>query len=575
MRFEDLLIDRGLITEAQLAEAREATGKGLRLDQAVVHLGLLPESEVLKLLGMSLGLEVISLADCRIDPQVLGTVSSKVIFKQQVVPVRRENGSLIVATSNPFDIYTLDEIHALTGLHVEPVLAPSDEIATVIKNHFGVGGETVGALVGDANPFQLIDQQAKGDDWDELAEEASVVKLVNEILMEAIDQRTSDVHIEPTQVGLRIRYRIDGVLQVQSLPPEIHRFAPAIVSRLKIMAKLNIAEKRLPQDGRIQLRGRGRDIDIRVSIIPMSGGEGVVLRILDKGSMSFRLQDVGMQSDHYRLWRTLIELPHGILLVTGPTGSGKTTTLYCALQEIAKDEIKIITVEDPVEYHFDKIQQIGVHPKIGLTFAAGLRSILRHDPDVVLIGEIRDLETAEIATQAALTGHLVLSTLHTNDAASAFTRLTDMGVEPFLVSSTVEAVMAQRLVRRICPECKESYVPDPLELPVDFPVDLNGDGANTLLYRGEGCRNCRHTGYRGRQGIFELLPISDPIRELVVDRASAARIKAQALAEGMVTLRQDGWRRMLAGETTVSEVLRVTKSDSALRAAQVVNPVAP
>jgi general secretion pathway protein E/type IV pilus assembly protein PilB len=566
MRFEDLLMSRGLITQDQLADARAAMVGGVRLDQAIVQLGLLKEADVLRLLGDALGLEVISLADCDIDPQVLATVSSKIIYKQQIVPVSRENGSLTVATSNPFDIYTLDEIHSLTGLHIEPVLAASDEIATVIKNHFGVGGETVGALVSDSD-FQLIDAGQQGEDWDTLAEEASVVKLVNEILMEAIEQRTSDIHIEPKESGLRIRYRIDGVLQVQALPPEIHRFAPAIVSRLKIMAKLNIAEKRLPQDGRIQLRGKGRDIDIRVSIIPMSNGEGVVLRILDKGSMRFDLRQVGMQQENYDLWRTLIELPHGILLVTGPTGSGKTTTLYCALQEIARDEIKIITVEDPVEYQFDRIQQIAVHPKIGLTFAAGLRSILRHDPDVILIGEIRDLETAEIATQSALTGHLVLSTLHTNDAASAFTRLTDMGVEPFLVSSTVEAVMAQRLVRKICPECKQPFTPDPLQVPSDYPAIK----ATQTLWQGKGCRSCRQTGYRGRQGIFELLPISDPIRELVIERASAARIKAEAVREGLMTLRQDAWRRMLDGTTTLEEVLRVTKPDSAIRRKEAVS----
>lgn len=566
MRFEDLLVKRGFIDAARLDQAREAMTGGLRLDQAVVQLGFVREADVLGVLGEALGLEVISLADRQLNPALLASVSSKLIFKQQVVPVGRENGSLIVATRNPFDIYTLDEIHARTGLHVEPVLAPQDEIAAVIRDHFGVGGETVGALVGESDGLQLIDDVA-ADDADELAEEASVVKLVNEILLEAIDQRASDVHIEPRDCGLRIRYRVDGVLQVQALPPEIHRFAPAIVSRLKIMAKLNIAEKRLPQDGRIQLRGKGRDVDVRVSIIPMSGGEGVVLRILDKASMTFRLREVGMHDEQYALWRSLIELPHGILLVTGPTGSGKTTTLYCALQEIAKDEIKIITVEDPVEYQFDRIQQIAVHPKIGLTFAAGLRSILRHDPDVILVGEIRDLETAEIATQAALTGHLVLSTLHTNDAASAFTRLTDMGVEPFLVASTVEAVMAQRLVRRICGECGHLVTADPDQLPADFPTPTSGP---LTLRRGKGCRACRQTGYRGRQGIFELLSISDPIREMVIERASASRIKAQAIAEGLITLRQDAWRRMLEGETTLDEVLRVTKTDGRIVARPVV-----
>lgn len=555
MRFADLILARGLVNENQLEQARVAAN-GLRLDQSLVRLGFLREQQVLELLGETLSIEVISLADRPIESETLNTVSSKLIFRKQVLPVGRRNGTLLIATSNPFDIETLDEIHALTGLMVEPVLAPSDEIANVIKNNFGVGGETVGALLG-SDQFQVVENQDAEGDADELAQEATVVKLVNEILVDAIEQRSSDVHLEPTKGGLRIRYRVDGVLQVQSLPPAIHRFALAIISRLKIMARLNIAEKRLPQDGRIQLRGQGRDVDIRVSIIPMAFGEGVVLRILDKGRMNFNLTGVGMMADHYKIWRELIALPHGILLVTGPTGSGKTTTLYSALNEIATDQIKVITVEDPVEYQFDRIQQIEVHAKIGLTFAAGLRSILRHDPDVVLIGEIRDLETAEIAIQAALTGHLVFSTLHTNDSAGAFTRLTDMGVEPFLASSTVEAVLAQRLVRVICSQCRENYVADPIDLPLDFPLK----NQEVVLQRGTGCRVCRQRGYRGRQGIFELLRVSDNIRELVVNRVSSTTIKAQAVREGLTTLRKDAWRKLLSGLTTLEEVLRITKAD--------------
>jgi general secretion pathway protein E/type IV pilus assembly protein PilB len=561
MRLEQLLVERGLCTREQIDEVIRTRDPEFRLDQEVVRRGLIKEPELLGLLGDALALDVVSLGDRKLESDVLGLVPSKLIFKSQVVPIERRNGSLVVATRNPFDVFSLDELGAKTGLHIEPVLAPQDEINAVIKNHFGVGGETVGALVGDG-AFQVLDDERAGDDADEMAEEASVVKLVNEILFEAIEQRTSDIHIEPLEKGLRIRYRVDGVLQIQPMPPEIRRFAPAIVSRLKIMAKLNIAEKRLPQDGRIALRARGRDIDIRVSIIPMANGEGVVLRVLDKGGMKYDLRGIGMAQDHYELWRKLIELPHGILLVTGPTGSGKSTTLYSALQEIATEDIKIITVEDPVEYHFEKIQQIQVHPKIGLTFAAGLRAILRHDPDVVLVGEIRDKETAEISTQAALTGHLVLSTLHTNDAPSAFTRLTDMGVEPFLVASTVEAVMAQRLVRVVCKDCAKTYVPERAELPLDFP----GEAGVTELRRGTGCRNCRQNGFRGRSGLYELLPISDPVRELCVRRASSAAIKTQALIEGMVTLRKDAWRKVLAGVTTVDEIARVTKSDEGFSA---------
>lgn len=568
MRIDEILARKGELTPEQVAAAREyASSNAVRFDQAISRLGYLNESEVRSFLAAALGLRVISLGNRTIDPEILSSIPSKLIFRHQVIPVEQHNGSLVVATANPLDIYAFDDIHDVTGLEVEPVLAPEDEIANLIKANFGVGGETVGALVGGSG-FEVVDSDKSSDDADEMAEEASVVKLVNEIVMEAIEQRTSDVHIEPTERGLRIRYRIDGVLQVQALPQEIHRFAPAIVSRLKIMSKLNISEKRLPQDGRIKLRSRGRDVDIRVSIIPMAHGEGVVLRILDKGSMKFDLAGIGMSTDTLGIWRQLIELPHGIVLVTGPTGSGKTTTLYSALQEIARDDVKVITVEDPVEYNFDKIQQIQVQAKIGLTFAAGLRSILRHDPDIVLIGEIRDMETAEIAIQAALTGHLVLSTLHTNDASTAFTRLTDMGVEPFLVSSTVEGVMAQRLVRSICNECRMTYEPDPADLPPDFPAMEE----QIVLQRGAGCRSCRQNGYRGRLGIYELLAISDPIRELVVQRASASVIKAQARKEGLITLREDAYRKLFEGKTTLDELLRVTKSDESLSRASTSQP---
>lgn len=561
MRIDDVLIGEGNLTDDQVRDVRSlAASEGLRFDEAVVKLGVLSAADTRRHISQALGLRVISLTDREIDRDVLTAIPSRLIFRHQVLPVEDQGETLVVAMANPLDLLAVDEIQDATGRHVEAVLAPDEEIANHIKTYFGVGGETVGALVGE-NGFEVLDQEAGTDEADELAEEASVVKLVNEIITEAIDERTSDVHIEPTERGLRIRYRIDGVLQVQSLPAEIHRFAPAIVSRLKIMAKLNISEKRLPQDGRIKIRVKGRDVDIRVSIIPMAHGEGVVLRVLDKGSMQFDLAGLGMMPDTLDIWQQLIELPHGILLVTGPTGSGKTTTLYSALQEIARDEVKVITVEDPVEYNFDRIQQIQVQPKIGLTFSAGLRSILRHDPDIVLVGEIRDIETAEIAVQAALTGHLVLSTLHTNDAATAFTRLTDMGVEPFLVASTVEGVMAQRLVRSICPDCKQPYEPEAADLPPDFP-EMD---ESVQLSRGAGCRSCRQMGYRGRLGLYELLVITDPLRDMVVDRASSSAIKALARSEGLVTLREDAYRKVLAGQTTLEELLRVTKSDESLR----------
>ncbi|MCA9181928.1 MAG: Flp pilus assembly complex ATPase component TadA, partial [Planctomycetales bacterium] len=372
------------------------------------------------------------------------------------------------------------------------------------------------------------------------------------------DSRASDVHIESQSAGIVVRYRIDGILHDQPVPPEINRFQAAIISRLKIMARLNIAEKRLPQDGRIKLKVHGREIDIRLSAIPMIHGESLVMRILDKGSMKFDLQGLGMDPHTYGIFSQLIRLPHGIVLVTGPTGSGKTTTLYSSLLEIRSPENKIITTEDPVEYQLDGINQIQVHSKIGLTFAASLRSILRHDPDIVLVGEIRDAETAENAIQASLTGHLVFSTLHTNDAAGAFTRIVDMGIEPFLVSSTVEGIMAQRLLRKLCPACKVPYTPATEDIPSDFPWEKL---AGQPLYRNVGCRNCRNVGYAGRMGIYELLVTNEEIKTLAHDRVSTWEIKQAALKAGMRTLRMDAWDKAIEGRTSVEEVIRVTKGD--------------
>jgi general secretion pathway protein E/type IV pilus assembly protein PilB len=554
-----ILLRKGLITESQWAQVRQhaAAAPGTPLIQLVCEVGRIQESVALESLGDALGMPFVDLTQVTVDAVALRAVPPKVIYRQNILPIARQDGTLTVATADPFNVYVLDELHALTGLHIEPVLASAREIDRLIKAHFGVGGETVEQLVAERQELELLEEpQAVEGELAAEAQQPSVVRLVNEILLEAIEQRASDVHIESQESGIKIRYRIDGLLQRQPVPPEIDRFRNAIISRLKIMSRLNIAEKRLPQDGRIRLRLKGRDIDVRVSVIPMLHGEGLVLRILDKGGMQFDLRRLGMGEDTYATFRELIQLPHGILLVTGPTGSGKTSTLYSALRDIQDETTKIITVEDPVEYHLEGLNQIQVHAKIGLTFAAGLRSILRHDPDVILVGEIRDLETAEIAIQSSLTGHLVFSTLHTNDAASAFVRLVDMGVEPYLVASTVEAVMAQRLVRVICTACREPWVPAADDLPRDFP---GRDGVT--LYRGRGCRDCRNTGFRGRMGIFELLLNTDRIRHLTVERASSAVIVKEALASGTRTLRQDGWVKVLAGQTTVDEVMRVTKGD--------------
>ena len=570
MDTEALLRKHGLLNDRQVELARQSLTNGQRIDEAAVSLGLLSEEQVLRVLGDELGLPYVDLAEAKVDLSLLGDFPVKSIYRESIFPIAQQNGSLTVATSDPFNLYPLDELASLTGKSIVPVLASRAGIQKLIKTHLGVGGETVEGLLAqaDGDQVELVEQiNSDGSELSQMAEEPSVVRLVNEILIEAIELRASDVHIESELNGLQIRYRLDGVLQPQPIPPEISRFQAAIISRLKIMARLNIAERRLPQDGRIQLKVAGREVDVRVSVIPMIHGEGIVLRILDKGSMDFSLSSLGMESDLYATFRELIRLPHGIILVTGPTGSGKTTTLYSALLEIRSPDTKIITTEDPVEYQLPGISQIQVHSKIGLTFSNSLRSILRHDPDIILIGEIRDLETAENAIQAALTGHLVFSTLHTNDASGAYTRLIDMGVEPFLVSSTVEAVMAQRLVRTLCPECKKAYRPSAGELPDDFPFESLEEGA--VLYQPVGCRACRHVGYRGRLGLFELLVTTNRIRQIAQERSSSWSIRQAAVEQKMRTLRQDGWRKVLAGRTTVEEVVRVSKGNDLVNDASV------
>lgn len=565
MNLLQLLVRKGLVRDADVPALQTAakTQPQRPLHLVLLDQGFAKEEELLPVLADHFGMDLVDLTKVHVEADMLRTMPTKLVHRRNLMPLSRENGTLRVATADPFDVNALDELQTLTGLNVQAVLASPREISRLIKTHFGVGGETVTAMIADRakDEVELLEEiEADDSEIAKQAQEASVVKLVNEILVEAASERASDIHIEPEEGSLRIRYRIDGILQIQVLPPEINRFQAAIISRIKIMARLNIAEKRLPQDGRIKMRVHNKEIDVRVSIIPMIHGEGIVMRLLDKTRMVFNLANVGMLQDTYNNFRKIIDRPHGIVLVTGPTGSGKSTTLYSALNEIKSDDLKIITVEDPVEYQQPHISQIQVHPKIGLTFGASLRSILRHDPDVILIGEIRDLETAENAIQASLTGHLVFSTLHTNDAPSAFTRLVDMGVEPFLVSSTIEGVMAQRLVRNVCPDCKTEYEPHPGELPIDFPGVAEKKFVKKL-WKGKGCRQCHQTGYRGRTGIFELMVTGDKIKELVMSRTNAHVIRYEALRGGMVTLRQDGWRKVLRGETTIDEVARVTAAD--------------
>ncbi len=563
MQLAQRLLRRGVLKPDDLARIDEARAQlpDKPLHELLVEKSFAKEEDVLAALAEEFGMDLVDLTEFKVDTDVLQSMPLKLVHRRTIMPLKRDNGTLVVATGDPFDVYALDELSMLTGMQVQPVLASPREIARLIKTYFGVGGETVTALMqerGDEQVELLEGLEADDSEAAKMAQEASVVKLVNEILIEAANERASDIHVEPEENSLRIRYRIDGLLQTQPMPPEIQRFQSAIISRLKIMARLNIAEKRLPQDGRIKMRVQTREIDVRVSIIPMVHGEGICMRLLDKTRMKFDLSGMGMLPDTYSTFKQLIDKPHGIVLVTGPTGSGKSTTLYSALNEIKDETLKIITVEDPVEYQQPGISQIQTHAKIGLTFAASLRSILRHDPDVVLIGEMRDLETAQSAIQASLTGHLVFSTLHTNDAPSAFTRLIDMGVEPFLVGSTVEGVMAQRLVRTICPECKVEFTPEHHEVPNDFPRPKSGP---VRVWKGTGCRACRNTGYRGRTGIYELMVTGDTIRDMCVQRVNASAIRSQALKEGMITLRQDGWRKVLQGKTTMDEVARTTAGD--------------
>lgn len=557
MTLGDMLLDRKLLTAEQLRNANEQCGPADRLDRIIVRLGYCSETNVLAALGELYEMDVVDLTavGTKIDIDTLKKMPSKLVYKSRLIPLDKYNGSIRVATSDPFQIYAFDELRMLTGLEVRPVLAKESEISEIIKKHLGVGGDTVSQLVDEESVEVVSELRESAGDLADMAQDASVIKLVNDILLEAINERASDVHIEPFENDLRIRYRVDGELRNTNVPVQIRHFQAAIISRIKILSNLNIAERRLPQDGSFKIKVHGREIDLRVSIIPMTHGEGVVMRILDKASILLTLNDLGFDEEMLRIYEGIINQPHGILLVTGPTGSGKTTTLYASLNKIVSDEIKCLTIEDPVEYDLRGINQVSVNNKAGFTFAKGMRAFLRHDPDVIMVGEIRDLETAETAVQASLTGHLVLSTLHTNDAASATTRLLDMGVEPFLVASSVEGVLAQRLVRILCKHCKEQYTPEPKEMPPDFKYQ-----PGEKVWRGRGCRECRNTGFQGRKGIFELLVMTDEIRELILQRASAGKILRQAKEQGLILLREDGWAKVRKGITTLKEVVQATKA---------------
>ena len=561
-RWTSYLAATGLFTPPQIEELsiKQRENEGV-LTATVVALEYAREDVFLPALAKAMGVPFLRVGDQPIAGEILEKVPTKAVFQYNVVPVGIENGTLRVATSEPFRPGLADSLRLASGLRVKFALAPAGDVEKAAKKFYGVGADTLDRLIADNQIDLDADAGTSVGDLSNLDQEASVVKFVNQIIWECHHDRGTDIHIEPMENDLRIRYRIDGVLHPTPLPPQMKRFQSAIISRIKVMAGMDIAEKRLPQDGRISLKVKGEEIDVRVSTMPTVYGESVSLRLLMRSSGMYGMDKLGLFKDDEDVLHRLIRRPHGILLVTGPTGSGKSTSLYAWLHTINSVDKRILTVEDPIEYEMAGINQIQMKPEIGLTFAVGLRHILRQDPDVIMVGEIRDQETADIAIRAALTGHLVFSTLHTNDSAGGVTRLVDMGIEPFLVASSVEALVAQRLVRRLCPKCKRPWTVDmPFLESLGFPISKLLTGT---ICEPVGCEECRGTGYAGRTGIYEILLISDAIRQMIVERRSSADIKIHALEHGMRTLRMDGWRKVLGGVTTLEEVIRVTSEDEA------------
>lgn len=554
--FGESLVEEGIISLDQLIQARteeKRSGKSLRT--VLVKMGILNEEDIVSFLSDKFGLLRIELANYLIDPKIIALVPEKLAKKYQLIPVLKIGSRITCAMVDPWDVFALDEIRSKTGLIIEPAVATSKEIEDAIAQYFGVKGN-MDEIIKSLDEEKLGLQSGKEMDHKKLegiVKEPVIIKLVNMIISKAVYDGASDIHIEPEENSLGTRFRVDGLLHEAFSPPK--HLQSAIISRIKILANLNISERRIPQDGRFSLKIENREIDIRVSIIPTIYGENVVMRLLNVSNALLQLEQIGFSAKILEIFSRLITQEHGIILVTGPTGSGKTTSLYTSLNRINTVEKNIITIEDPVEYKLAGIRQIQINPKVGLTFIKGLRSILRQDPDVIMVGEIRDFETAEISIQAALTGHLVFSTLHTNDAPGAITRLIDMGVEPFLISSSLIGVMAQRLVRAICTYCKEKYVPQKEEL---ISLSMNVE-EKIEFYRGKGCPKCINTGYKGRIGIYELLIPDEEIRRLIITRAPLDAIKKEALAKGLTTLKEDGIKKIKEGLTTVEEVLRVTQ----------------
>ena len=557
----EIVLENGLVDAEQVEHARASiVHEGISVVDQLIGDEVLSEHQVLSLLAEQFGMEMVSLRDINLSPELRDSVPVDIARQFHVVPIYRTEEGLTVAMCDPLNMDVLDNLRFRLNTNVEGVVAPREEVEVALDRYYAVEATMESML--DQISDGTVDVAVSGrsdtiQDGDSSESDAPIIKLVSLIILEAYKHRASDIHLEPLEKRFRVRYRIDGVLHEVDSPPK--RLQSAIISRVKIMAAMKISEKRVPQDGRIQVNILGRELDLRVSTVPSNHGESIVMRILDKQSLALGLPNLGFLSDDQQTFEQLITLPDGIILVTGPTGSGKTTTLYACLSYVNRSDRKIITVEDPVEYQMSGINQVQVRADIGLTFSAALRSILRQAPNIVMIGEIRDRETANIATEASLTGHLVFSTLHTNDAPSAITRLLDIGVKPFLVASSLRAIMAQRLVRCICDNCREEYVPADSELHLLGPIAEQMSGMT--LTRGHGCNKCQLTGYTQRKGIFEIFRMEDETQKMIFDKASSSELRARARERGMRTLREDGLRKVATGMTTLDEVLRVTMGD--------------
>lgn len=558
----EMLINENVITPEQLEVSLNDQKKtGRFICYTISELGFAGEEKVLTVLSKQLGIPYVKIKDREIDKSVIEKVPARFAIHYKLMPLEEKDKTLTIIVTDPLDLHTLDDIKLLLGYEIRPLLGGEKDILEAIKKYYGIGADTIERIIAETgasnetSPGAIASKEAE-----ELVEDASIIKFVNQIIQQAYYDRATDIHIEPYEDELKVRYRIDGVLYDAAIPPTIKYFQSAIVSRIKIMSNLNIAEHRLPQDGRMKVKVGQEDLDIRISILPTPYGESVGIRLLFT-KMLYSLEELGLSEFDLKILNEMIKKPHGIILLTGPTGSGKTTTLYACLSKINNRELKILTIEDPIEYHLKGITQIQVYPKISLSFANGLRSMLRHDPDVMMVGEIRDIETAEIAIRVALTGHLVFSTLHTNDAAGAMTRLLDMGLEPYLVASSVECVIAQRLVRLICPKCKRP-VKDAKIILQELGMKDVPKGAE--IYEGKGCESCKFTGYRGRTAIHEFLVLNEEIREMVLNHRSADQIRKKAMSFGMRTLRNDGIEKVLKGLTTAGEVIRVTPKEDIL-----------